>query len=129
MGYPVDDGVRSSVPYTIPAGATGLGPAISLGGYRLAGVVFPSGWVAAAITFQVQDPLTNVFYDLYDDAAAEVAIASITAPKAVAIVSADLAALQTCQVIKIRSGTTGANVNQTGAPTLTLVLIPLIGGS
>lgn len=121
----VDDGFRSWRSYTIPAGATGLGPAVDLAGYRLSAIVLPSTWTTARITFQAEDPQNSgTFYDLFDDAAAEVVVASIAASKCVALVST-AAALLANRFIKIRSGISGTAVNQTSAPVLTLILDPM----
>lgn len=124
MAATPDDGFRSWVAYTIPTGITGLGPQVDLGGYRLSGLVLPSDWVAAAISFQVQDPNSGMSFELEDDTRTAISITSGAGSVALVLVDT-AAALLPFRFVKLRSGLFGAAVDQTASPTLTLLLDPM----
>jgi hypothetical protein len=84
----------------------------------LVAVITDSGWNAAGITFQGSyDGVAANFFNLWN-AAGEVAVASITAA---AMVAVDPLLFRGCQFLKVRSGTAGSAVNQTGATVVTLL--------
>ena len=105
---------------TIPAGAGGISGEIDIGNKSLVALVLPAGWLAAAggITFQM-NPGDGNFYEVFTAAGSAFALA-YTAAGAVCIL-VDPTTLRGAVAIKIRSGTSGAPVNQTGAPVLQLV--------
>lgn len=108
----------------IAAGASGLSPEIDLGGGTLVAISIPPEWVTADITLMAADAPGGTYRDVYDDAGVEVKL-TVGAPgsggKIVAVSSA-AGAIATLRAIKLRSGTTALAVNQTGAPTVKLLL-------
>lgn len=108
---------------TIANGAS-LSDAILVDG-RLAGVIIPGAWTAAAITFSVS-PDGATYYDLWSSAegtAAEATIASGNIPTAATrFLSLTFANWVGIKFVKIRSGTSGSPVNQGAARSLQLVL-------
>lgn len=107
---------RESATATIASGAS-LSAAIDLGGATLSGIVVPASWTTANLTFQVSLDGTT-WYDLYADGA-EVSVAA-TAGKMHRVSIGDWLGWRH---VKIRSGTTGAPVNQAADRTLTLATV------
>lgn len=100
------------------ADAASLSAAVDLGKASLVGIVTPSGWTTAAITFQASfDGVT--WFNLYNAAGIEVSVASIAASLWVALDPADFAGVPS---LKVRSGTAGTPVNQSGGDAVTLVM-------
>lgn len=122
-------GASASVSAAIPAGATGISAAIDLGaGQTLARIIVPNGWIAAGLSFQ-SSPDNVTFYNLYiapdsnGTAPNEYKIGvPVTTGCSVIVPLADFASIR---YLKVRSGTIAAPVNQTGAPTLTLITRPV----
>lgn len=81
----------------------------------LVSVVIPTGWDAASITFRGSADGEN-FYDIYDYLGVEVEIQA-AASRMVAVDN-----FAGAPWIKVRSGTAGSPVNQTGDIVLTLVV-------
>lgn len=106
----------STIVVTIANGAS-LSSVAQLGGSRLLAILV-GAWTSAAISFQVSVDNSN-FFDLYDATGTEVSIPAGTHNKAYA---APLELLG-FPYIKIRSGLTGAGVNQSGGDDVTLVLV------
>lgn len=107
---------------TIANGASQSG-AISLGAYRLGGIIMPAAWTTAAITFLVCDTVDGTFVPLHDDVGTEVTIAAAAVAASRAIAIDELAgSLAQWEWVRLRSGTTSAAVNQAAARTLKLVL-------
>ena len=102
------------------ADTTSLSDAADLGDETLCGVIVPSTWSTAAISFLAATTLTGTYYPLYSASGAEVVTGSITGGTAVwvALDPADFAGVR---YLKVRSGTSAAAVNQSGGDTLTLV--------
>lgn len=98
--------------------AASLSAEIHLAGQRLFAIVVPAGWDAADITFQGAVS-GGTFFDVYDEDDAEVVVEA-AASRYILLNPAKFIGLQR---LKIRSGTTGAPVNQTDAVTLALVLV------
>lgn len=103
---------------------------VLLRGHVLVAIVTDSAWDAAKMTFQTpvylsaSDPTAATWVDVYDDAGTEVTIAAASIPTAArrAIVNkAVLEQLATLAAFRIRSGDTGAPVNQTATRTLTII--------
>lgn len=77
----------------------------------LAALVVPAGWVAADISFQGSHDGTT-FYDVYDEFDAEVVVQAAASRYIVL----EPARFLCFGWIKVRSGTTGTPVSQTGGP-------------
>ncbi|MFA6280382.1 MAG: hypothetical protein WC612_06285 [Bdellovibrionales bacterium] len=102
---------------TIAAGAA-LSGAVNLGGLRLFGLVMPAAWTAAGITFQVSYDGGTSWSNLYDANGNEVSV-TVAASRAIALDPVTFAAIS---MIKVRSGTAAAPVNQIAAAAVQLVL-------
>lgn len=111
--------IISQIACPIPAGATGLSGPIDLNDARLSIIYVPAGWVAANITLQSSFNGTD-FFNVFNEVGTEYTITA-AASRAILVPLADLLG---ARHIKLRSGTNAAPVNQTGAPTLSLVLVP-----
>ena len=83
---------------------------------RPTGLVLPAEWDAADVTFQVSVDGGVTYYNMYDDADNEYVVQA-GASRYVALNPSDFAGVSN---VKIRSGTAGTPVNQTGAVTVTL---------
>ena len=118
MAYP-DNTVTQTV--TIGAGASLSGASANYPGLKLVAVITASTWDAAKITFQASWDKGTTFANVYSDAG-EYELSSRTgatfgAVAAVNFIGADC--------LKVRSGTSGAAVNQVDATVVTLVFIPI----
>lgn len=111
----------STLTATIANGAS-LSDAVKVAG-RMAGIITPVAWTAAALTFQASADGTN-FFDLYD-AATERTLASGAMPTA-AQRHLHLPPLEwkSINYVKVRSGTSGSPVNQGAARSVIVVLSP-----
>jgi hypothetical protein len=105
---------------TIGAGAS-LSSACFLENFELCGIITPSGWDTAALTFQGSVDNTT-FYNVWNGAA-EAAYAAVTASIFVVF---DPAIFLGIPYIKVRSGTGASAVNQADAVTVTLVMRQII---
>lgn len=118
----------------IAAGAA-LSNAVNINGELLA-IELPSGWTAAAITFQVSFD-GSTFYELQDASGNTVTIPSAAIPTGAAAhiaLSVSTAAYGTtgptispidfrgAMYVKVRSGTSASPVNQVSAITLNLII-------
>jgi len=86
-------------------------------GMRLGGLIMPSAWTAANLTFQVSADGVS-FVDLHDKYDNEVVV-TVTANNGYLL---DLADWITLPYLKIRSGTSAAPVNQVANRSLILLL-------
>lgn len=93
-----------------------LSGAVALGDGVLTGIVMPTAWTAAVLTFQVSHD-GSTYQNLYDEAGGEYTIAA-DAARNIAVPAGDFSGWS---YLKIRSGTSAAAVNQAAARTLTLV--------
>lgn len=86
----------------------------------LVGIIVPSTWTTAVMSFAAGLTEDGTFYPVYSAAGAEVVTGSITGGTAVwvALDPADFAGIPW---IKVRSGTSAAAVNQADGDVLTLV--------
>lgn len=101
----------------IAAGAA-LSQAINVGQKVPCAIEIPSGWTGTgALTFQVSDDNVT-WFELLDNNGAAVTLAATAASTRYNLFSTDF---QSGCWFKVRSGTSGAAVNQTNAVTLTLV--------
>jgi hypothetical protein len=83
----------------------------------LVALIMPAAWTTAAITFQASADGTN-FFNLFNTSGVEVTIA---APLASQFIPLDPADIISANYLKIRSGTSGAPVNQGADRIVTLV--------
>lgn len=109
---------------TISSGAS-LSPAVQLdkdGAGALVAIVMPSGWDAASITLQaIADPTATTFVNVFDSSGTETTITA-AASRYIQLIPTLFAGMTQ---VKIRSGTSGAPVNQTADRALTLVFRPI----
>jgi hypothetical protein len=98
------------------ADSASLSGAIDIGTYVVCGFIPDSGWNTAALTFQASFDGTT-YYNLFNGAS-ELAYAAIAASSWVAV---DPAVFMGVRFLKVRSGTSGSAVNQTGASVVTVV--------
>lgn len=108
---------RATVAATI-ADTASLSGAVDLGGYSLVGLVTPAGWATAVITFQVS--VDNATWLEYEDVnGTAVTIPSTAASKYRAIDASDFVGIR---YLKVRSGTAGTPVAQSGGDVVTIVV-------
>ena len=86
-------------------------------GMRLGGIIMPSAWTVAGLSFQVSADGVN-FFDLHDKYDSEITV-PVVANTAYLL---DIADWITLPYLKIRSGTSAVPVNQAASRTLTLLL-------
>jgi hypothetical protein len=103
------------IPATIAASGS-VSDDVNLGGRVLVGIEMPTAWTAASITFQASFDGTN-FFDVYDGAGSEV---SGTAG-ASQFITMNPATLYGIKVIRVRSGTSAAAVNQAAERVINLI--------
>ncbi len=104
---------------TIASGAS-LSDALDLGGTMVTGIIMPSAWTAANLTFQVSmNGGSNDFQNLYDDST-EVTVTA-AASRNIRL-NGDL--WRNFRYLKIRSGTSGAAVNQGASRSVLVVVRP-----
>jgi len=93
-----------------------LSGAVDLGiyqpGNKIVGFIMPSGWDAAALTFQVCDTVDGTFVNLYDDNNTEVSL-SAAASRAIGLRKDQSDVLGRWRFIKVRSGPASSPVTQT----------------
>lgn len=108
-------------PAAIAAGAALTGQ-INLGVETLHGILIPSNWTAAGLTFQVSIDGGATFYEMNDvtGAAVTMTVAEGT------YVAVDPTLWRAVNCFKIRSGTLGSPVDQVSAVTLNLVAGPVV---
>lgn len=114
-------GVQIPATVTIAGGAS-LSGAIDLQRYRLRGVIVPTAWVAANLTFQasVDD---KTYLELVDDTGSAVTVTG-TAGSFSALKEATANLFAGVRYLKVRSGTSGAAVNQSGNTPIILIVEP-----
>jgi hypothetical protein len=110
---------------TISAAADGLSDAIDLQEQDIVGFIVPATWTAAAITFLAAPMAAGTFASCYDDANAEITVASTGIPtsggRTVLFSDALQCKLRGVRHLKLRSGATGAAVQQGGARVFTII--------
>lgn len=109
--------VKYSVDITIANGAS-LSTALDLGEGRVAFLVMPAAWTAADISFQVSAD-GAAFVDLFKPDGTEYTL-TVAASRAILLPLADFLGIRH---IKIRSGKTGAAVNQAADRAMKLWLV------
>lgn len=99
---------------------TALSTAIDLDITRPFAFVLPAAWTAANLTFQVSLDGTT-WCNLFDDAGTEVTVVALVSQY---VVIANPAKWLGVRFLKIRSGTSGAAVNQGADRIVTVVAVP-----
>ncbi|MBW7967570.1 hypothetical protein [Bradyrhizobium sp. BR 10261] len=97
--------------------STSLSAAIALGEKVAVGIVMPSGWDAANLTFQGSADGGATFNNVYDSSGNELTVTAAASR----YIYLDPSAFVGLNQIKVRSGTNGTPVNQTAARALTIV--------
>jgi len=105
---------------TIADGAS-LSDALALNGMHLVGIVLPSGWDSAKVSFAVSTATDGTFVPAFD-ATGELQFPATSgvASQALCIAAGTFAGWA---AIKVRSGLVAAATNQSGAVVLTCVLM------
>jgi hypothetical protein len=101
------------------ANGASLSDALNLAGHTLVGIIMPSSWTSANLTFQASHDGTT-YSNLFDDAGNE---QTVTAAASEYLFLSPLEWVGIA-FLKVRSGTSGSPVNQGGARTITLVMAP-----
>ena len=87
-------------------------------GLRLFGIVMPSSWTTANLSFQASIDGGTTYVDIMDATGTEYVVTAGTSR----FIPVDPTPFSAISLLKVRSGTTGTPVNQSGTRTLTLVL-------
>lgn len=90
-------------------------------GLCLSGVIMPSEWTTANLTFQASNASGGTYRSVYDNGGTEVNITA-SAARTIVFTAADKEALEPLQYLKFRSGTAGTAVRQSGDRTLIALL-------
>lgn len=101
---------------TIANGAS-LSGAVPIGEKVITGIVMPSAWTAAALTFQVSVDDGTTWSDLYDSTGTEVNFPTAASR----FVAVDPSLWLGVSHVKVRSGTAGVAVNQAASRAISLV--------
>ena len=111
------------VAVVVPAEASGsLSGAADIRDLDVIGVQYPATWVNAKLSFQVSDDGAT-YKDLYDDNGTEAQVAGAANADRFIGFRGDLAfILGRWNFIKVRSGLTGAHVDQTTDRTINLIV-------
>lgn len=110
---------RSSFTAVIANGAS-LSGAVDIVGLTLVGVLIPSSWTTADLTFQVSVD-GSTYVDVYNDSGVEYLVQVGAASTYIVLNKSGYADFAGMRYLKVRSGTSGTPVNQGGARTLTLI--------
>ncbi len=105
------------IPAMILNGQASTAP-LNLGGLRLFGIVMPALWTPACLTFRTSFDNGASWFDLYDANGNELSVITGVS-RFIAIDPVNFAAIH---MIRLRSGTSGASVNQSQDAVLQLVL-------
>ena len=101
---------------TITSG-TALSPEVDLGASTLVGIVIPSGWTAAGLTFQASVDGGQTWVEHTTTAGAATSF-TVAASQYIAV---DPTLWRGVNAIKVRSGTLGSPVNQVSTVALTVI--------
>lgn len=109
----------ATVTATIANGAS-LSAEVDLGlGLHVVGIITDSAWDTNVMSFQAATASGGTFVDVYTIAGSEIVTGSLVASHWHAFDPVDL---RSVRYLKVRSGSSGAAVNQSGATVVTLVL-------
>ena len=95
-----------------------ISSSVPTAGSKLFGLVMPATWSAASITFQASFDGGTTWRDMYDSSGNE--IGAVVAASRVIIL--DPVLFSSIALLRIRSGTSGAPVNQAGGRAIVLIL-------
>ncbi len=98
---------------------TSLSAAVNLAGYALCGIIMPTAWTAANLTFQASHDNTT-YNNVYTSNGIEKTVVAAVSE----FITIDPIDFIGVEWLKVRSGTSGTPVNQAAAATLILVLRP-----
>ncbi len=110
-------------------GGQNLSAAVNLRGYVLKGLMFPSDWTTADVSFQAARAESGEYLDVYGDNDQAVVV-DVSGSSRYVVLSGYVGtanrgwaeALAGVDFLKVRSGTPAAPVNQVGNKTVTLIL-------
>lgn len=105
------------------ANGQSLSGEVDLTNFDLVGVIMPSAWTAAALTFSMSDVTGGTAKSVRDSAGAEVSY-TVAADQYIIVNQAHRDAF--AGFLKLRSGTAGVPVAQGAARTIQLVLRPRV---
>lgn len=114
MALPFDTQVIEA---TIAAGQALSGPA-ALGAKTLVGIVMPSAWTAAGLTFQMSPDGGTTWLEVYSSAGSEIDF-TVAASQ---FIQVDPSTWRGINMVQVRSGTAGAPVNQAAAAVIGLMV-------
>lgn len=114
-GFTVSDTVA------IASGASIAASGLDISDRALVGVILPATWTTADLTFQTSDDNVT-FQNLYDENGTEYTLTGSTGARNIAILNGLVIGHR---YIKVRSGTSGSAVTQTGARSLTVLTMNL----
>lgn len=114
-----DPFVQEQFPAAIALGAA-LSAQVDIGGYTLVGIMVPSTWTTAAITFQGSPDGGTTWGEVTDITGVPIEVTSLTGGTAY-FVALDPAKFRGLRSLKVRSGTVGAPVAQISAVSLMLL--------
>jgi len=106
-------------PAVIAPGAS-LSAAVSMGADTLVGISMPAAWVSASLTFQVSPDGGTTWQELVNDSGSAIAITA-AAGQFVSLVTNSNYTWRGINMLKVRSGTSGSPVVQTGGATVNLI--------
>jgi hypothetical protein len=123
-GAVIAAGQSLSAGYTI-ASSGGIAASVATGGVAmgadtLVGIWMPATWVTAALTFQVSPDGGTTWLELFNDSGTAISITA-AASQYISLVINSNYTWRGINMLKVRSGTSGAPVVQTGGATVTLL--------
>ena len=121
MAYPLE---LNTYPATIAASGS-LSGSVSMGADTIVGIWMPATWVSAPLTFQVSPDGGTTWLELFNDGGTAVSI-SAAASQFIALVTNSNYTLRGFNMVKVRSGTSGTPVTQTGGAIVNLIGRPEI---
>ena len=124
-GAVIAPGASLSASYTfLSSGMASASPAVTggvaMGADTLVGIWMPAAWVAAALTFQVSPDGGTTWLELFNDSGVAVSITA-AAGQFISLVTNSNYTWRGINMLKVRSGTSGSPIIQTGGATVTLI--------
>ena len=114
-----DPFVLDAIPVAIGSGAA-ISAQINIGQKTPVAIAVPANWTTAALSFQASGDGGATFGELLDATATAVSVSSITGG-AYTVIQLDPTKWRGINCLKVRSGSSGAPVNQTNSVTLQLL--------
>ena len=123
-GATIAPGQSLSAGYTFSSsggvGGTILTGGVMMGADTLVGIWMPPTWVSAALTFQVSPDGGTTWLELFNDSGTAISITA-AASQFISLVTNSNCTWRGINALKVRSGTSGSPVVQTGGATVTLI--------